>query len=168
MEIVGHFQGNLARRPALANMVIAGTALLSFVFFLSTLQLDINGSRHPFATDVGEIQNALPRWGIIHFNGYPLYSIIGSAFVTLLRPLGIEPALGASLLSAVWGAISIGLLVALALHFEVPRLVASASGLLFATSTSIWVDSSIAEVHTMSIALTLGTLIAALRFSRLG
>jgi hypothetical protein len=143
-------------------------AVVAFLIFLSTLQIDINGSPAPYATDVGEIQNALPRWGTIHFTGYPLYTAIGSTFVTVLRPLGIPPAAGASLYSAVWGAISIGLLAALILAFDVPPIAAVVASLLFALSTSMWVDASLAELHTMTMALTFATLLAAVRFGRSG
>ncbi len=143
-------------------------ALISFLLFLTTLQLHINGSSHPYATDVGEIQNALPRWGTIHYNGYPLYTFIGSLFVTVLRGLGVAPALGASLYSAVWGAISVALLAQLMLVLGVQPLVAAVASLMFALATSIWVDASVAEVHTMSMALTFITLCFAVRFGRNG
>ena len=68
-------------------VAIIGAGLI-FVVYLGTLQLTINGSQHPYTTDVGEIQNALPRWGTIHFPGYPLYSLTGSAFVSVVRLLG--------------------------------------------------------------------------------
>ena len=149
------------------SAVMMATAL-AFVIFLTTLQLDINGSPHPYTTDVGEIQNALPRWGTIHFSGYPLYTALGSAFVSLLRLLAIPPAAGASLYSAVWGAITIALLVNLILAFEVPPAAAAITALLFGLSTSMWIDSSLAEVHTMTMALTIATLWVALRFGRAG
>jgi hypothetical protein len=164
-----HYLASARTNPTvIRRLAIVGAALLSFVFFLTTLQLDINGSSHPYATDVGEIQNALPRWGTIHFTGYPLYMVVGSAFVTVLRPLGIPPAAGSSLFSAVWGAVSVGLLTALALDFDVPPPAAVITAVLFGLSTSMWLDASIAEVHTMTMALTLATLLAALRFSRHG
>lgn len=84
--------------------------------YLSTLQVEMNGSEHPYATDVGEIQNALPRWGTIHEPGYPLYSLLGSAFVTALRAVGVAPATGASLFSALWGAATVATLYLLALE----------------------------------------------------
>ena len=69
------------------------SALVAFILFLTTCELGINGSQHPYTTDVGEIQNALPRWGTIHYTGYPLYTALGSAFVTLLHAIGIPPAM---------------------------------------------------------------------------
>jgi hypothetical protein len=146
--------------------LIAG--LVSFTIFLSTLQLTINGSGHPYTTDVGEIQNALPRWGTIHFPGYPLYSLSGSAFVTILRFLGIAPAAGTSLLSAFWGAIAIAILVVLQLSYDVRPVIALATSTLFALSTSFWIDASIAEVHTLTMVLYLGSVLFAVRFGRSG
>lgn len=150
------------------RVILIGVALISFLIFLTTLQLHINGSNHPYATDVGEIQNALPRWGTIHYNGYPLYTLIGSLFVTILRGVGLAPAVGASLYSAVWGAISVALLAQLILTLGARPLVAAVTSLMFALATSIWVDASVAEVHTMSMALTFVTLWYAVRFGRGG
>lgn len=48
------------------------TTIIALILFFSTLETDINGSHHPYATDVGEIQNAFPRWGLIHYSSYPL------------------------------------------------------------------------------------------------
>ncbi len=139
---------------------------ITFILYLSTVQRHINGSNHPYATDVGEIQNALPRWGTIHHSSYPLYSAVGSLFVTLLRPLGVPPALGASLFSAVFGAITIGLIVLLSLEIGFSILPAILGGLTVAVSTSIWVDASLAEVHTVTLALSVASLIFAFRFGR--
>ena len=109
---------------------VAISAAIALALFLSTLQLGVNGSRHAYAADVGEIQNALPRWGTLHSRGYPQYSVLGSAFVSLLRLVGIQPALGASLFSALWGAISIPMLVAIALFLHVPPAAAAVSSVL--------------------------------------
>jgi hypothetical protein len=143
-------------------------ALLALVLFLTTLQLEINGSPDPYATDVGEIQNALPRWGTIHFTGYPQYTLLGSLFVTGLRLVGIAPAAAASLFSAAWGALSVGLLTALIIALGVRRRVAVGASVLFALSTSMWIDASLAELHTMTMALTFASLLAALHFGRHG
>ncbi|HET7091760.1 MAG TPA: DUF2723 domain-containing protein [Anaerolineae bacterium] len=150
------------------RMAVIGAAILALGLFLTTLQLDVNGSSHPYATDVGEIQNALPRWGTIHFTGYPLYTAIGSAFVTALRVVGLPPAAGASLYSATWGAISIGLLTSLILAFGVQPVIAASSAVLFGLTTSMWTFASVAEVHTMTMALTFATVLVALRYGREG
>ncbi len=142
--------------------------LVAFSAFLSTLQWHVNGSLSPYATDAGEIQNALPRWGTIHFTGYPLYTFLGSLFVTCLRWLGIRPAAGSSFYSALWGVASVILFALLAIELEIPKYVASLSGVAMALTTSFWIDASLAEVHTMSMALTFGVLLFAARFGRTG
>lgn len=144
------------------------TALLAFGMYLTTLQTHINGSPSPYATDVGELQNALPRWGTIHYSGYPLYTLLGSLFVTGLRWIGIEPAAGTSLFSAVWGALAVGVLALVAVELGAPRLTAALGALVVAVSTSAWIDASLAEVHTLTMFFVAATLLLALRFRRSG
>jgi hypothetical protein len=75
---------------------------LALLLFLTTLQTGINGSHSPYTTDTGEIQNALPRWGTLHWTGYPQYSLSGSLLVTLLRLLGIVPRDDGSFVNSPW------------------------------------------------------------------
>lgn len=138
------------------------------LIYLSTLQWQINGSQSPYATGVGEIQNALPRWGTIHFTGYPVYTFSGSLFVTLLRLLGIAPAAASSLYSAFWGAVTVTLLARLGQAIGMRAPFAALGSLAAGLSLSMWVDASIAEVHTMTMALTVLCLLLALRFEESG
>jgi len=154
-----------AARPHFWALV---TALAAGLVYLSTLQWGINGSQSPYATDVGEIQNALPRWGTIHFTGYPAYTLLGSLFVSLLRLLRVEPAAACSLYSALWAMLTISLLVLLSITLGAPHPLAALSGMLAAVTASFWIDASLAEVHTMSAALTVATLLFAVRFWRSG
>lgn len=144
------------------------TVFFAFLLYLSTMQLHINGSSNPFANDVGEIQNALPRWGTIHHSSYPLYSAAGSLFVTILAFLGVPPAAGASLFSAVFGAITIGLIALFSIEAGMAMIPAALGALTVAVSTSLWVDASLAEVHTVTLAFTAVSLIFALKFGRSG
>ncbi len=142
--------------------------LATAALYLSAVQWGINGSQHPYATDVGEIQNALPRWGTIHYPGYPLYSLLGSLFVTALRLAGVQPAAGASLFSAAWGVVTAALLFALAGELGAGAPSAALGAAVAALATSQWMDSSLAEIHTMGTAFLLGVLYLALRFERYG
>ncbi len=142
--------------------------LVTAVLFTITLQTHINGGSHPYVTDVGEIQNALPRWGTIHFTGYPLYSITGSFIVTILRWVGIKPALGSSLVSLLWGAVTAVFLTQTALELGARRLPAVLGPITFAVATSVWIDSSLAEVHSMSMMFVAAIFYFALRFDRTG
>lgn len=156
------------REVSVDRRVVALSALMALAIFLTTLQLDINGTEHRYATDVGEIQNALPRWGTIHFTGYPQFTALGSIFVNAVRLVGIAPAAAGSLYSALWGAVAAGILTALVLSFGVPAFAALLASLLFTLSTSLWVFGSIAELHTMTMALTFATLLMGVRFGRRG
>jgi hypothetical protein len=142
--------------------------LIAAFMFAITLQTNINGGQYPYTIDVGEIQNALPRWGTLHPFGYPLYSMTGSFFVTLMRIIGINPAAGSSLVSLFWGALAVGLLAQLALELNATKSATLIGVLYFAVSRSMWVDSAIAEVHTMTMIFTIGTLLCSLRFGKNG
>jgi len=142
--------------------------LLSALLFAITLQTHINGSSHAYATDVGEIQNALPRWGTIHFSGYPLYSITGSLIVTLLWLVGIQPAMGASLVSLLWGAVTAALTAQVARELGAGRLPAVLGAAAFSVATSMWIDSSLAEVHSMTMVFIVAILFFAFRYDRAG
>lgn len=153
-------------RSSWRTALLAG--LVTAVLFAITLQTHVNGSSHPYVTDVGEIQNALPRWGTIHFTGYPLYSITGSFIVTILRLVGIRPAMGASLVSLLWGAITAVFLTQTARELGARRLPALLGTATFAVATSVWIDSSLAEVHSMTMMFIAAIFYFALRFDRTG
>jgi hypothetical protein len=166
-----HHRLNLgvASRNANADQVVSLLAVLvAALLFGLTLQTHINGNQGPYTIDVGEIQNALPRWGTLHPFGYPLYSVSGSFLVTVFRVFSINPAAGASLVSLLWGSIAVGLLARLAMDLGATRPAALIGALFFAVSRSMWMDSSLAEVHTFTMMLTVATLIFALRFGRSG
>ncbi|MCP4358258.1 MAG: DUF2723 domain-containing protein [Chloroflexi bacterium] len=154
------------RRSNWGVALLAG--LLTTVLFAVTLQTHINGGNHPYVTDVGELQNALPRWGTIHFNGYPFYSITGSLLVTLFRLIGIQPAMGASLVSLIWGSLTAVFITLLALELGAKRWAALTGTVAFAVSTSMWIDSSLAEVHSMTMMFIAAILTFAVRFDRTG
>jgi hypothetical protein len=159
----------VATRPHLSDRIWLFIGMgLALALFLTTLQTTINGSDSPYTTDTGEIQNALPRWGTVHWTGYPQYSITGSLIVTLLRPLGIAPAAGASLVSALWATVAVGLLIVLARDLGAPMPAAVLGALFVAVATSLWMNASLAEVHSLTLVFILASLWLALRFGRTG
>jgi hypothetical protein len=143
-------------------------SLIATIAYTSTLQTIINGSGSPYTTDTGEIQNALPRWGLLHPSGYPLYSFLGSTFVTVLRLGGLEPAIGASVFSTIWALVGAGLLVLLAQELGASGPNAALGALCAALSTSMWVDASVAEVHSLSFVFTIASIFLAVRLSHSG
>ena len=136
---------------------------MSGILYLTTLQRDINGADSPYTPDVGEIVNALNLWGTLHQAGYPLFSMSGSAFVSLIKLFGIGPATAATLWSWLWGVVTVGLTYTLALRLAGRWEIAGSAAMLYAVSRSLWVDSSIAELHTFSMALAALLLLLGLR-----
>ncbi len=153
-----------SRRALWVSLAVIIAALL----YLSTVQTIINGGGHPYVTDVGEHQNALPRWGTIHHSGYPQWTALGSLFVSVVRLVGVSPAAAVSLYSLVWGLATVALLVVLAMELGAAGPFAALGALAAAVATSVWMDASIGELHTATMALTLATLLFALRFGRSG
>ncbi len=149
-------------------LVVLAASLTAVVLYAGTLQTAVNGSDDPYATDVGEIQNALPRWGTLHFTGYPLYSLTGSSLVTALSAIGVEPAAAASVVSLVWAALAVAVVAALAMALGATGLAAYLGALCFAVATSMWMDASIAEVHTLTMLFTVACLLLALRYRAKG
>ncbi len=134
--------------------IAAGVACL----YLSTLMTTISGCEHQYCNDTGEFQIALPLWGTVHYTGYPLYMVLGSPFVTVLRVFGIPPAMGSSLYSLFWNILAVAGLVILVRRFSGNIWLAGSIGLLFAVIEPVWVHGVIAEVYSMSLAISAGIL----------
>ena len=112
------------------------------------------------AGDSGELASTAYTLGIAHPTGYPLYTLLGFVITHLA---GGEPAFSLNVFSAVMGAVTVGLLLLLALHVAwraVPGapwpLAAVASGiavLAFALSTEFWTEAVVTETRTLALAL---------------
>jgi hypothetical protein len=137
-----------------------------------TLQTHISGSfqestaasilKNEYIKDVAEIQVALNVWGTIHHTGYPLFAILGNVFTLPLRTLGIEPAAAASLYAAAWGAVTLGSFGLLIWRLTGQALLAALGVALLGVARSIWIHHVIAEVYSMSLAITMLMLLVAL------
>jgi len=126
--------------------------------YASTLMMTINGCGHEYCIDVGEFQIALALWGTVHYTGYPLYMLLGSPFVALLRIASIPPAMGASLYSLVWETAAVAGLVILLRRWSQNVLLVGGVSLLFAVIEPVWVHGVLAEVYSLSMALTIAIL----------
>ncbi len=149
-------------------MLFVGVVWLGIVLglYLSTLQIDVNGSDDPFMIDVGEIQGALSTWGTLHPSGYPLYTILGNLVTGLVRIAGGTPAAGASLLSL---CASIGALMLIYLwmvHFANHIGLAGGIVTLLATAPNFWLHSVIAEVYAFNFVLVVGCLLLAFHINQ--
>jgi tetratricopeptide (TPR) repeat protein len=111
----------------------------------------------------GSGENIVCVWalGVPHPPGFPLYCLLGKAFVGLV-PLG-EPAFRANLFSAVMGAAAATGLFIFSASAGLGRMPAAAAALTFAFSATFWRQATIAEVYTLStllLVVQLGLLLA--------
>ncbi|MDQ4075497.1 MAG: DUF2723 domain-containing protein, partial [Chloroflexota bacterium] len=147
-----------------AFLLLAATTIL--LLYLTTLQTDVSGSPSEYTLDTGEFQNALSLWGTLHHTGYPLYSLLGSPFVGVVRALGATPAMAASLFSLLWAMGTLAMVVVLVEELGGRRLVGVTAALLLAATHSFWLHSVIAEVYSLALFLVALTLWLTLRCRR--
>lgn len=113
--------------------------------------------------DMGEFTTSALTLGIAHNTGYPLYSLLGKLFSLL--PLG-DPAYRINLFSAFTGALAVALTVAV-IQTVTRRLPAAVlAGATFAVSSTLWGNSTWAEVYGLNAVLTIAILGLLIRFSR--
>lgn len=142
---------------ALAAVVIAGLA------YASTLMITVNGSDSDFSLDTGEFQVALPLWGTVHHTGYPLYMLLGSPFVAVLRLAGLPPAAGASVYSAAWALLAVYGVARILYWLQPDFWLALLGAVTVGLTESMWIHASIAEVYSLSLALLVAVLGLTLR-----
>jgi tetratricopeptide (TPR) repeat protein len=125
--------------------------------------------------DTGEFLVAAMRLGIPHSPGTPLYPVLGrcaSLLIPSRAPLAVNLMSGLfAALSAVFVYLSIFRI--LAIRTSNPRLAevagALAGSLVWASATSLWSYSTVAEVYTLQMAFVSGLLLAVLTLlSRVG
>jgi len=145
---------------ALSPLVCALFVLLAL--FLPTLQTIPNGSEDPTMIDVGETQIVLNVWGTLHATGYPLFVILGSVGVTVLRAFSISAATAPAVVSLAWGVMTLILMYALALKITGRSLLAAGGILLFGLTRMVWLHHVIAEIYTATLFVLMLLLVLAL------
>ncbi|HEY4688914.1 MAG TPA: DUF2723 domain-containing protein [Anaerolineae bacterium] len=160
------FQAFLLRRNH--RLIPLAIVIAAALLYLPTLQPHISGGSSPYLRDVGNVQNALSRWGTLHGSGYPLYAFSGSLFVTLLRGLSVEPALAAGLYSTLWAVATLVTLYAFLVAWLDDRLAAAIAVVVLGTGWVFWLHSAIAEVYSMGTFIIALALWLAIRAERTG
>lgn len=143
----------------------AALAIVAVVYLLS-FQTDICSNPSEYVIDSGEYQIALPLWGTVHHTGAPTYSLVGAAFVSLARLLGVPPAAGVALFSVVCTLIGLGFLYALGVRLTGNAWVSAAAILALAFGPSFWINHVIAELRAFGTALLAASLWLAVRYSQ--
>lgn len=122
------------------------TGGLAFALYLYTLAPTVSGE------DGGELVAAAYTLGIPHPTGYPIWTILAFIFTKLI-PFG-EIAWRVNLMSAFWGAATVGILTHTLQRLSVHRAIACTVALSFAFSREFWEQSIIAEVYTLNAFFT--------------
>ncbi|MBL8156521.1 MAG: DUF2723 domain-containing protein [Anaerolineae bacterium] len=144
------------------NYKLFSVLLLLLALTLPLLQTIPNGAEHYFMIDVGETQIVLNRWGTLHATGYPLYVMLSSAGVALLRGLGLSPALAPAIPSLVYGLAALALVYALAARLTNRRWLPAAVVVLYGLTRTVWIHLSIAEIYSFGLLILAGLLVLAL------
>lgn len=112
--------------------------------------------------DSGELTNVIATLGVAHPTGYPLYTLLGKLFVTLV-PFG-RMAWRANLFSAVCAAGAVGVAYLVLRRMSVGRAAAAGGALLIGFSLSFWGEATIARVYALQALLTFAALLCLLGF----
>ena len=125
--------------PLIDDLAVGGASLVAY---LATLAPAITTG------DSGELITAAARLELAHPTGYPLYLLLGKAFVSLLFFLPADLAL--NLFSAVTAAFAVIVTRRLFLSITGDRTVAVATALIFAFSASVWSQATTARVYSLN------------------
>lgn len=131
----------LVRRDYIAAAL---TAIAALTVYILNLPPTVTGE------DSGELIAAAYTLGIPHPPGYPLWCMLGHMFCWL--PFG-SVAWRVALMSAVWGAATVGIICLLVIRITRSRLAGAAAGLTLAFSAEFWAQSVIAEVYSLNALL---------------
>ncbi len=102
--------------------------------------------------DSGELVTAAATLRLAHPTGYPLYLLLGHAWIRALPWL--SPALALNAFSPLCAAAAVALVRSLARELGAPRAAAAATALCFAFSASFWGEAVTARVYTLAALLT--------------
>ena len=114
--------------------------------------------------DTAIFQAAPPVLGLTHPTGYPTYLILGWAWVHLLWFLA--PATALNVMTAVAGALAVGMVAALAMRIGAGVFPAAAGALTVGLMTSFWQTSGRADPHPLHVLLALAILALLLAWDR--
>jgi 4-amino-4-deoxy-L-arabinose transferase-like glycosyltransferase len=133
-----------AGRPAPGRAgwgMVALVGLIAFGVYARTAGISIAWGDSP------ELTAAAANAGVPHPTGYPLYMILGHAFIRLV-PFG-SVALKMNLLSAIFAALAVALSYRLMVQITRSRAASVMTALAFAFSLTFWSQAVIAEVYAL-------------------
>ena len=131
-------------------------ALVSVVYGLTLCRTIYTG-------DDGDFETAMATLGICHPTGYPLFTLLGRAFLLGLAPVIEEPAARINLMTALFGAGAVAMFYRFVAALLPSRLVAASAALLLAFAPTLWQQSLSCEVYTLTALFLCTTLWLAVR-----
>ncbi len=146
--------------PAKQTSVRVGWSL--FVFGLSLALFLVHAAPGLTFEDSGALATAAATSGVPHPPGYPLWTLLGRAWIALLSPAGFEVARALNLLSAFCAAGAAGLLTHTMLRLGSRPGAAVATGLLAVASATFAAQAAITEVYAPAALLQVALLCTAL------
>jgi hypothetical protein len=116
---------------------------IPFALYVRTLTPGV-GTKDGF-----ELQVVSATLGIAHPTGYPLFTLLGKLFITLV-PLG-SPAYRINLMCALFAALCVPLIYAVGRRVLKRRATAALAALTFAFTPAFWTQASIPEKYTLNV-----------------
>jgi hypothetical protein len=141
-----------------ALTVSAGVAVLALAAFLWRLLPNVG------FWDTAIFQAAPPVLGLTHPTGYPTYLLLGWAWVHLLWFLA--PATALNVMTAVAGALAVGLIAALAMRIGAGVATAAAGALTVGLMATFWRTAARADPHPLHVFLALSVVLLLLAWDR--
>ena len=129
---------------------LSDTKIAWLLFALATLVYTLTMCRTIYTGDDGDFETAMYTLGICHPTGYPLFTLLGRAFLLGLAPLIDEPAMRVNLMTALFGAGAVAIFYRFVASIVASRTVAASAALLLAFAPTLWQQSLSCEVYTLT------------------
>ncbi|MBB6049808.1 glycosyltransferase family 117 protein [Armatimonas rosea] len=120
------------------------------LFTVAALVYALTLCRTIYTGDDGDFETAMATLGVCHPTGYPLFTLLGRAFLLGLAPVIEEPALRINLMTALFGAGAVGMFYRFVASLVPARTVAASAALLLAFAPTLWQQSLSCEVYTLT------------------
>ena len=129
---------------------LSDTKIAWLLFALATIVYALTMCRTIYTGDDGDFETAMYTLGVCHPTGYPLFTLLGRAFLFGLAPLIEEPAARINLMTALFGAGAVAMFYRFVASVVPSRAVSVSAALLLAFAPTLWQQSLSCEVYTLT------------------
>jgi Protein of unknown function (DUF2723) len=136
---------------------LSHTKIAWLLFALVALVYALTMCRTIYTGDDGDFETAMATLGVCHPTGYPLFTLLGRAFLLGLAPVIDEPAARVNLMTALFGAGAVAVFYRFVAALAPPapntggaRVIAASAALLLAFAPTLWQQSLSCEVYTLT------------------